>query len=428
MPPASPETTGAPLPPPSGQPRIVANVEDPAPRSRVHGVDIARGIALLGMVAVHVEIGSNEPPSRLGGMLLHAPSGRSAVLFFLLSGVALSIVASRNGSSTTTAPLVRRGVALLAVGLLVIEVVWPTSILHQYGVMFLAAPWLLRRGARTLLVAAALCFTLGAFLGRAGGWLLDPWLASRHGVHGWFLTTLMHIAVGDFPLVVWAGFFMVGIWLGRQRLDSRKFAAALLGGGLVVTAGLTVATDRFNASRFIEGSSYETVRNDDTTPEPAIEPAIAPIVRPFVRLVSAEVDAVDDEALTRLPFREVYGVWWFTSLQPHSDTTAWALQSLAIALALLGACLLLPISAIRFLWPLANLGSITLTGYLVHLVFVLDVWQMLGNNDLDAGIWQQTFTLLGIGVALVTGAWLIRLWWRRGPFEWLLAQFADPRR
>ena len=69
-----------------------ATAAPPAPTSsRIVGIDLARGIALLGMAATHVLTVSHRRrlPRRRSGSLF---AGRASALFALLAGVSLAIV------------------------------------------------------------------------------------------------------------------------------------------------------------------------------------------------------------------------------------------------------------------------------------------------------------------------------------------------
>ncbi len=67
-------------------------VRQPA-SARLVGVDAARGVALLGMVAVHVLSGEDADGSE--SLIYLVASGRSAALFAVLAGVGLALAFRR---------------------------------------------------------------------------------------------------------------------------------------------------------------------------------------------------------------------------------------------------------------------------------------------------------------------------------------------
>jgi uncharacterized membrane protein YeiB len=410
---------------------------------RVRGVDIARGLAMLGMITVHVFVGTNEPPGRVGEWLLQMPSGRASVLFFTLSGVALSLVARRGSSSATTPALLKRGALLLVGGWFVMSTFWSASILHQYGAMFLLAPWLLRRRSRTLLVLAGVAFLVGPFVAATGSWAVDPWATNRYGVHGWLVGTLSSSLFSLYALAVWVGFFMVGIALGRLRLTRRQGAAMLFGGAAACLA-ITFPIDAVN--RRIDSPWSDAKTASDTPAEPVAASDVSSCDEFFGWKWQSAGDGetitepADADQLTfdptpciekmktyeRPPFGDAVTWRTWTSITPHANSAAWALQATTIAIAVLGLCLVLPRRATKVLWPLAALGSISLTAYVLHMALVQDLWILMGNEGSGAGLWAQFGSLVAIWSIELTVACFIRWRWRRGPLEWLLAQFGQP--
>lgn len=213
----------------------------------------------------------------------------------------------------------------------------------------------------------------------------------------------------------------------------------MLGVGAATALAVTVATDAVNRDLGASANSpYAAAQQqcldamdemgyfeDDFTADQMadeLDEAVADLDRTdlldYLAALPDECAAIPDEG--------VFDPIWFTDLEPHSGSTAWAIQALCIAIAVLGLCLLLPRPVQRVLWPVEALGSISLTAYLVHIVLIEDLW-ILAGNDPDAA--EQTMStgaqvalLLGIFGILLVMAVVLRHFWRRGPFEWLLAQ------
>jgi uncharacterized membrane protein len=75
-----------------------ANTLGHARPGRIPGIDLARGLAIIGMLAVHVG------PTHLDGFagrLYALPHGRASILFVLVARVGVSLLAA---SRTSTAP------------------------------------------------------------------------------------------------------------------------------------------------------------------------------------------------------------------------------------------------------------------------------------------------------------------------------------
>ena len=377
-------------------------------RGRIAGIDIARGLALIGMFTVHVVVADpeGEPLSGWAEWWLTAPSGRASVLFMLLAGVSLSIVSERGVASGSSVAIRRRGVVLLVGGLLLSASVWGASILEHYGFLFLIAPWILARSNRAVAAIAAAGMFLGplALYGAGEQLTFDP---PGDGVIDYLWRTITGLLFfGTYPLVVWFGIFAVGILVGRLDLGSNAVAGRIAAAGLTLIAGLAVVIWTFGQFG-IESASYEfdDTEFDDTTfddsafDESKLGAGLAPGTK--------NVDPTTLSACWSLPKddwrtpgtcvdEKVFGEdFWgddgefgeefdgfggddelrdLLGTEPHSGTTGWAVQSIGIALAILGFALLLPSIAQRALRPLAMLGSISLTAYLVHIFLVSDVW------------------------------------------------------
>lgn len=114
--------------------------------TRIAGVDAARGLALLGMIAVHIMplavLSSSAVPSATWAGSLFA--GRASALFVLLAGVGLALLSG--GSGSIAAPKlagVRRQVVIRAVlicgfglGLGMLDTNVAVILVH-YAIMFL---------------------------------------------------------------------------------------------------------------------------------------------------------------------------------------------------------------------------------------------------------------------------------------------------
>ena len=110
--------------------------------------------------------------------------------------------------------------------------------------------------------------------------------------------------------------------------------------------------------------------------------------------------------------------WWLASAAPHSATTLDLLHTSAVAVAVIGACLLLGRLAewvdLDLLLPLRGAGAMTLTLYTVH------VWVVSGFylKPLPAGWTEDGMYFAQAATAVIVGMVFVLLKWR-GPLEWL---------
>src|SRR5262245_18991440 len=120
-----------------------------APMDRLAGIDVLRGLALFGVMAINIVFefrvsmfeqflpGGDAASSGIDGavetILERALELKALALFSLLFGVGLAIQFERLGSRQRAILLVCRLVILLAIGLLHMTLFWNGDILAQYA-------------------------------------------------------------------------------------------------------------------------------------------------------------------------------------------------------------------------------------------------------------------------------------------------------
>jgi Heparan-alpha-glucosaminide N-acetyltransferase, catalytic len=360
------------------------------------GVDVARAVALLGMMAVHLL------PARNGGGGISTTylvaSGRAAAAFAVLAGVGLALATRRIGADSTrrgevTAAVIVRGLAIGAVGL---ALGYPDSglavILPYYALLFvLTAPLLrLTSGALVWLALAA------ATVVPAASHLLRMYLPVSGGDNPTF-GTLVHqpgtllvelTLTGYYPVLAWMTYLCVGVAIGRLPLRSPRVACGLLAGGSAL-AVLAAA-----CSWAILGPLGGADRIAAATAAPA---------------GSAELDQLLSES--QFGTTPTTTPWWLAVDAPHSSTPFDLLHTTGTALALLGFALMVTQVA-RSAWlALAAAGSMTLTLYTAHVLLTSTSWPALEPHLLFA-----VHGLAALGLAL---AWRATGW--RGPLEAIVA-------
>ena len=359
--------------------------------SRVVGVDVARGLALLGMFAVHIFPTFTRDGSPTTATLV--AGGRSAATFVLVAGIGLAFVsggrtvvrgADRVGVS---AGLVVRAALIGSLGLLLgvfSEDNRIYGILPYYGLFFLLAVPLIGLSARAPAVVAAALAVLGPVLlvatadldlpGRE--WNGDPTFGSLFDDPATLLTTL--VVTGEYPAVVYLAYLCAGMAIGRLDLGSRSVAWSSLGVG----AGLAIAAQV--ASAVVLSTRSPLSR--------------AAIWQP-----------------------ELSSSWWYLALPaPHSQSIVDVAHVLGSAMAVVGGALL--VTRIRvaavLLQPLAAAGSMALTIYATHLV-------VLASGIFDD---DPLARYLVIVVPALAFAWVWRRLLGRGPLERVVAAAAGATR
>jgi uncharacterized membrane protein YeiB len=341
---------------------------------RMSGIDLARALAIIGMVAVHI---SPSGTGESGGFeVLSVPQGRSAILFGLLAGVGVSLLASSRTTSTSRARhiLLWRTVVLLPLGLalqLLDHEVF--VILADYSLLFVVAVAVLRWSDRALLALAAVSFTLGTVAYRLGeltwpgSFLLGP--AAFGDPPGEIVQSL--VASGPYPLITWLAPFAVGMWLGRRDLSS-----PLVRGRMMIVGGVLAIS--------------------------------MPLVSWGIAMLAGGVDA---------------GIGWWQLVEdaPHTQTPVWLLSATGSAVAVLGVSLWLADLRPREIAPLVAAGQHAFTWYVAHLL-VLHFQPSLLRHDTILG---TLAALLGFTVVMCAGSMVWSTRFRRGPLEYTLR---PPRR
>lgn len=369
------------------------------PRTRLAGVDAARGVALIGMMSVHI-IPSVDADGGTSTSSLIA-SGRSSALFAILAGVGLALASG--GATPPRGRARERAYAGTAARALVLFVIGLTLgmfdshvavILAYYALLFLVAiPFLTLRPAILLPLAAAWAIIAPVISQAVRASMPSP--SYDNPTFESFDDPLglgRELALtGYYPVFTWTAYVLAGLGIGRLALNSTRVASWLLGGGATLALAAWI-------------TSTVVVENTALTHLVAAGLGDHPASRPFA-------DAVQ---LTGF-----YGTtptttwWWLTIASPHSGTAFDLLHTIGSAAAVLGLMLLLARRARGFLLPLTTIGSMTLTLYSLHVVLLATILPSTTEHAL----------LLHVIIAMT-----IAVPWRtavgRGPLEALAAAAA----
>jgi uncharacterized membrane protein YeiB len=250
----------APTLPPIAEPRPARAT------ARLVGPDVTRAIAIVGVMVMNYHgylngIGAaSGPQSSLAERVFDPWTGvlstRFAATFVLMAGVGVTLLTDRARLARLDAPsgaadaaamvsaarwrLIRRGIGLYLFGL-ILDWIWPGTILFFYGAMFVVAAVLFTWRTRWIIVTGAVAAVAGAGIhwwamrrsldGDHPSWLLDPRTLVTRSPRGLLLDTFVN---GTHPLLPWLAFLCAGIVLGRFLGRVRPWW--LVGGGATATA------------------------------------------------------------------------------------------------------------------------------------------------------------------------------------------------
>ncbi len=343
--------------------------------SRVAGLDVARGLAVLGMFAAHLRLGGELTfdPSTWAGLV----DGRSSILFATLAGVSVALLSGRSRPpagpdlARVRVRVIVRAVWVFLIGVLLEALdTYVAVILGVYGVLFLLVLPFLRWPVRRLLTAAAVLAVVGPpSVAVLGQWLTHDGLDETPPA---FL-----VVTGYYPALLWLAFVLVGLAVGRLDLASSRIRARL---AAAAAAAVVVGY----------GGGWLSTR-----------------------LLGGGVPSAGPETGFTAPPGS-FRVAWLTGAEPHSGTTFEMVGSTGVALLGIVACLVVADRFRTITTPIAAVGALALSVYTAQIVAIRVLMDVAPEATRGADTW------LGFVAAALLGATAWRLTVGRGPLEWLL--------
>ncbi len=340
---------------------------------RITGIDMARGIAMAGMVIVHF-VAWWEGDGALATLAEHV-RGRAMPLFMVLGGVGVTLMTSR--TMTPARNLLVRASMLFALGLFLTETIDRVAIvLQSYALLFIMAIGLLRLSNRTLLALVPLVVAIGAgtyqLIGEPRVQTPLDSLLTLEGIESLLFD-------GFYPLFPVGAFFIFGMWLGRLDLRSNRVASILATAGTVVGGAVWIGANRI-VSTFDVQTDFGGRAGDGALH--------------LGRLLDTE---------------------------GHSAMPAWVISALGTSVAILGFSLLFARMFTRGTRPLVAVGSMSLTFY----VFQAWVTNLVpATDETSVGIEWLFALLVYVAFAVFAVAWQRQF--KSGPFERVLRLGSGP--
>lgn len=366
-------------PPRSMTQRVKQNVARLESPGRIPGVDLARGLAILGMYVAHLTVVTplkwSRPETWLGVV-----EGRSAILFATLAGVSLGLMGSRirmraGGRDAARSSIMIRAVCIWALGLLLLSLDVPVFVvLPAYGLLLMIGAFMVSWSARALAITAALTATVAPFVVT----MIDSGGRPERGSAAELVSDVLG---WNYPFVLWLAFVAAGIIAGRLIRRGIGPTVVLLGAGVALSV-----------------LGYA---------------ALGPVGNQVIARYGADLQV--GSALWALSvFRDA----------PHSGGVGETFGSGGFALATLAMSVLAATTPLRWLlWPVRVIGSMPLTAYTAHLL-VWGIWIMVtpgvGSDihRLHGFLALDPFWPITLGVTAGCIAWA--LMWGKGPMEQLV--------
>ncbi|MCP5024989.1 MAG: DUF1624 domain-containing protein [Actinomycetia bacterium] len=354
---------------------------------RIVGLDIARALAIVGMVIVNFKITMSAEDSGPQWLRSFAAvfDGRAAATFVVLAGIGASLGSRRARDSENPSQqraarvtLAKRALFLFVLGWAFFPI-WPADILHYYGLYLAVGAIVLFAPHRRLVIFA------GAAVGMAlvfivsfdplANWDLDDYSYQGITTPAGFLRNLFFD--GFHPVFPWVAFYLFGMWLGRTDLRDPAWRRTLAIRALVVVA--------------------------------VTEAAAWVVLGPK----GSSLNELDEES------------WrWLFTVEPIPPLPLYVAAGAGTAvLVILGSIWLGQRLSERAAEPLVSTGQLALTIYLAHILVgmgILEAMDRLENQSLE---WAITTSLI-FSLAVIPCCWAWRRRFDRGPLEWVMRRAA----
>ncbi|WP_375384977.1 DUF418 domain-containing protein [uncultured Microbacterium sp.] len=339
---------------------------------RIAGTDLARGLAVLGMFAAHLlalpDFALADAATWLG-----VADGRSSILFATIAGVSIGLLSGgarpAEGAQlrAVRARLLVRAMFLWLLGALLIVTGVPVYvILPAYAFLFLLSIPLVPLSARVLLPLAAVLAVVMPFV---QVWVDDLPFWGEEAGEG------LALAIGwHYPFLTWIAFIVAG--MGFARLDVRRGVVQMW--MLVVGAVLAAVGYGLNAASGADEASEN--------------------VSYWSRLWTA---------------------------RPHSTGLLEVIGSGGFAIAVIGACLLLCRTIVRYpVVPLRAVGAMPLTAYTAQIVAwaIVAAYTLGDTGDLPGFRALAPFAPFALWTIAGCTAWALLV--GRGPLEWTMERLS----
>lgn len=356
--------------------------------NRIIGIDVARALAVIGMIIVNFKIVFGENGLNWAHYFAGIFDGKAAATFVVLAGIGLALMTNSAIKKNDLAKLkiarnriIKRALFLFIIGISYITI-WPADILHFYGIYMIITILYLSRTKKTILISAisiiAVYPILMTFFNYETGWNFNTLEYQSLWTLKGFMRNLFFN--GFHPVFPWTAFMLIGYWLGKQDLNNNEFVKKIF----------WRSTSIFISIQFF---SYL-----------------------FISILS------EGNPQTAEELDYIFGT------NPMPPLPIYMLNGITIAFAIISACILI---AKKFknsfiIDALNKTGQLALTFYVAHVIIGMGIIEMInpnkmGNYSIEFSVtYALIFSLLCIIFAVV---W--RKYKKSGPLEWLMRKITD---
>ncbi|WLR41414.1 heparan-alpha-glucosaminide N-acetyltransferase domain-containing protein [Bacillus carboniphilus] len=201
------------------------------PTERIIGYDIARSLAILGMVIVNYKISMNAEGNGPEWLIYWTSllEGRASAIFVILAGVGISLMTQRvrlseNNSQKYRLTIWKRSLFLFVLGMSLYLMQWSADILHYYAFYMVIASFFIKASSKKIIITAlSIVFTaqlLQLLLDYEYGWNATFSQYEMFWTFKGFFSNLFFN--GYHPIFPWVAFLLIGMWLGRLDFQNHQ--------------------------------------------------------------------------------------------------------------------------------------------------------------------------------------------------------------
>lgn len=357
-------------------------------KKRIIGIDLARALAVIGMIIVNFKIVLGEVGEGWVKTFANFFSGKAAATFVVLAGVGLALMTNTAVKMQNQEKLkigririLKRAIFLFVVGLSY-HWIWPADILHFYGIYMLLTLFFINRSDRQILIGTTIFIflfpVLLIFFDYEKGWIFDLYhYTDFWTLEGFFRNLFFN---GFHPVIPWTAFMLFGLWLGKQNLYDNSFLKKALKISLILFM-------------LIQALSIGLVQ------------------------LTTEHSSEFTTILTQI-----------FSTEPMPPLPIYMFNGILISVVIISACILI---AKRYEdnWLVQSLnktGQLALTFYVAHVVIGMG---MIANEDSsNLGSYSIEFSVLyalGFSFLCIVFATVWLRFKKSGPLEWIMRKIAN---
>ena len=216
--------------------------------TRIAGYDLARSLALFGLVVANFSIDVEKADFGLYHLIqvrLHSlMQGGAVATFLMLGGVGISLLTQRvrvtndaHGIADNRKRLIKRAASLLVVGICC-NLIWQTRFLCFYSICIIIGALLLTASNRWLWsLAFVFVVTSVIFIFLIFNYyeVIQNWQTLRDSNFWTVEGMVFRLYLNGFrSIFYWTVFLLIGMWLGRQEVHYPRVRRDVLLGGIVV--------------------------------------------------------------------------------------------------------------------------------------------------------------------------------------------------